>query len=790
MQNSHKLRYIIIFLFLYLLFLPANMVFANAPVISSDLEQLDFANGLFQRRLYKMARDEYSKFIDSFKQSKYLSEAYFGRAESSFFLKDYHSAIEQYKEYLRLFPKGEKVELSKMRLGQSFLFLKDYTSAIEYFSSINSMALDESFRQILIFCKGKAYLGKGDKDKAIKSFDEAVAILKGSRCAVNALIEAGGIFANEHKIEVALKYYDRAFNNTNDRAVKSLILYKKGEAYFLNKDYFSAIQVFGDILDKYSDEDVARDAFSNLLLSLYNLSKYEDLLLAYKKYKDIIKGKDGFFNICYIVASTYADLSQYKDAEAVLDEVLSTASLNEQERNKAILKKAEILVKSKQMREAIELLDKELPNIVEGQDKRLLLEAEAYYGLANFYKSYKLYIQITDKFPSSNLADDALYGAAHAKKAVGDNKEAMELFFKYFQQGKDISKRRESLYNDILLAIGEGMTERAVKHSELYLDKFENWYRSELVMFRLANLYGDLKEYDKAIDILKNFISKYPKSARLNKAYFLLGYDLQMIGRKEEALQYYKKIDFFRTSDDFKASSLKNMALIYLDKGEEQLAAELYNKIITELNGCGLNIKAYIWLAEKYINEDNLDKALNILEQAKKKDVDGKGDLEISYFMGVVYRKKKEYQKAIKYYDIVLSSGISNVYTGASYIGKGLSLFALKRYSDARKEFEKAIVEYPDDATITMRARFEIANLEAERGNIEEAYKFYMLVAVLYNDDVYCPEALFRAGRIFEQLKKREDAIKVYKEIVDVYSQSDLAAEARQRLKSLVQDNL
>ncbi len=781
---------VIILLFLTFLFSFNVTVFAKAPVVSSDLEQLDFANGLFQRGFYKMAADEYGKFISSFKQSKYLPEAYFGKAESSFFLKHYHNAIEQYKEYLHLFPQGKKVDLAKMRLGQSFLFLNDYTSALEWLSSVNSRSLDDSFRQILVFCKGKAYLGKGDKEQAIKSFDEAVAILKGSHCAVDALIEAGAILAKDHKLEMALKYYDRAFNSTNDKKIKSFILYKKGEAYFLNKDYLSAIQVFKGILDKYLNEDIVKDAFSNLLLSLYDLSKYEDLLSVYNKYKAIAKEGDNFFEIYYIVASAYVELSQYKKAEQILNSILTNTSISEFDRNKALLEKAEVLVKSKHMKEAIELLDKGFSDVTVGKDRRLFLEAEAYYGLANFSKSYELYKQIIDNFPSSDFADDALYGAAHAKKAAGDNKKAMELFFKYFQQGKDLSKRRESLYNDILLAIRERMTDKAVKDSELYLNKFKNWYRSELVMFRLANLYGDLKEYDKAIGLLKSFILKYPKSNRLNKIYFLLAYDLQIKGDKEEALDYYKKIDFTKASKDLIASSLKNMALIYLDQGQEQLAADVYDKIITEFDGRGLNIKVYIWLAEKYVNEEHLDKALEVLQRAQKKDVDGKDNIEIAYFKALAFRKKKEYQKSIKNYNIVLLSRTSNVYTAASYIGKGLCLSALKRYSDARKEFETAIVEYPDDATITMRARFEIANLEQERGNIEEAYKFYMLVAVLYNDDIYCPEALFRAGRILEELKKRKDAIKVYKEIVDVYSQSDLAEEAKQRLKLLVQDNL
>ena len=778
---------IAILLFFAAIFYPSALVcvFADGPALSADVEQLDFANGLFQRGLYKMAKDEYDKFIEAFPKSRYLSEAYFGRAESLFFLKKYKDCIDLYKQYEKQFPSASKVDLVRLRLAQSFLFLKDYSSALGWLASVNSSALDNNFKQAFNFCLGKAYRGEGKNEDALKYFNKAADILKASKYAINAFLEAGDILSEEHNLDAALKYYDRAFNSTSDKTIKSLALYKRGEAYFAAGDYLSAIQVFRDVMDKYSKEDISRDAFANLLLALYNLSRNEELVSEYVKYKDIIKKEAAFFNVYYITAAAYTALSQYKDAVAVLDEALSIPSLSRQDRDKAILKKAEILVKSNQMSSAIKLLNTSLSDAGQEQDRIFLLKAEAYYGLADFGRSYGFYKRIIDEFPGSELADEALYGAAHAKKAAGDNKNAMELFYRYFQEGKNLSKRREALYNDILIAISEGMTEKAVADSELYLEKFKNWYRSELVMFRLATLYADIKQYNKAIELLKNFISRYPKSSKLIRAYFLLAYDLQVEGKAAEALDYYKKIDISNASKDLRASVLKNMALIYLDMNEDENAAEMYEKLITEFNGRGLGIKVYIWLAEKYIDDGKMDDALRVLKCAQLKDIDERWRLEIAYFRGLALRQKGDYEDAIKNYDIVLGLKRSSVYVGASYIGKGICLSAIKEYAKARKAFESAIVECPDDATITMRARFEIANLEQEKGDLDEAYKFYMLVAVLYNDEVYCPEALFRAGRIFEELHKKEDAVKVYKEIVDVYSQSDLAVKARQRLKIL-----
>ena len=102
---------------------------------------------------------------------------------------------------------------------------------------------------------------------------------------------------------------------------------------------------------------------------------------------------------------------------------------------------------------------------------------------------------------------------------------------------------------------------------------------------------------------------------------------------------------------------------------------------------------------------------------------------------------------------------------------------------EAKAEFEAALLDHADDATITMRARFELGNIEKLKNNLEEAAKFYMVVAVLYEDSFYCPESLYRAGMIFEQLQKKDEALKVYEEITKRYQHSHVFEKAQQRLR-------
>ena len=72
--------------------------------------------------------------------------------------------------------------------------------------------------------------------------------------------------------------------------------------------------------------------------------------------------------------------------------------------------------------------------------------------------------------------------------------------------------------------------------------------------------------------------------------------------------------------------------------------------------------------------------------------------------------------------------------------------------------------------------------LRLPKGNLDEALKFYLLVATIYDDDYYCSESLLRAAKIAEQLKRKTDALKMYSEILDKYKNSAAADYAKERV--------
>ncbi len=87
--------------------------------------------------------------------------------------------------------------------------------------------------------------------------------------------------------------------------------------------------------------------------------------------------------------------------------------------------------------------------------------------------------------------------------------------------------------------------------------------------------------------------------------------------------------------------------------------------------------------------------------------------------------------------------------------------------------------------TITVTSIIENMIVHIQLSGKESAGIEYMFVAILYKDDYYSPQALYRAGEVFELLGKREEAIRAYQEIVKSYQTSNLYEKAKERIKAL-----
>ncbi len=392
------------------------------------------------------------------------------------------------------------------------------------------------------------------------------------------------------------------------------------------------------------------------------------------------------------------------------------------------------------------MLDAYFPENTNDADEIFFLKAQGYYGLGDFDRAFNLFENVYLNFPVSRFLKAALLGQAHARRETGRFKESEVLFLKYVDIQDDPDLKSDALYDAVMMAVKNNQPQNAV-------------------------------------NLLKEYLAG-TKVPRPNSAYFLLGFNQQLLGNSDQALKAYTQVDQHKEKGEFYPGALKNSAIIYLSQEKEGQARTYFDRLISQADQNGLQIKTYIWVCNEYLKEQEFDDVLRIADQAEK-HFSGQDLLEIKYFKAEALRGLGRCDEAVKSYDLVTSSAPKNAYTGSAHIGYGLCLANAKKFEDAKKEFEKSLDENADDYTVMMHARFEMATLEASQGNFDDALKFYFLVAAIYDDGYYCSESLLRAARIFERLRRKADALKMYSEILDKYKNSTAARYAKERIRLL-----
>jgi TolA-binding protein len=749
-----------------------------------EVEQIDFANGLFRRGMYAMAIEEYRKYLGLFEKGKYVNEAGFGVAECLFFQESYTDAVKAYKNLLENYSKFDKAMIAYLRLGQAHFFIGQYDDAFNALNRVEHSKIGADLLPTLDFYLGNVQHKRKENESAVQFLTRVIENKTQNPFAARAHLLKGDIYVENFNYDQAVKQYQNAHKRGENVKIKSLSLYKIGEAEFAAGRYKKSAETFQDLTRQYPKQEIVNNAFINLLTSHYNLGDFEKVITSFTEYEKTMQKDAQGFEAYYLTATAYVNTLKFNEALDILDRSLGLSQLTETDKTRALVKKAECFIKAQKYKKALAVIHNKLRSPAASQDRILFLKGESYYGLGEFKKALAVYKQVSEKYPGSLLADEAAWAQALTYKALGDNKNTLPLVLEYFKTGKNKENRAIALYNAILLEIKAAQKEAAITHAKSYLEEFPYGEHYEQTLFLLGGLYEKTKQYKNADVTLNRYIEEFSDSDRLTEVYFLLGYSRQISGQLKAAIEAYQSIAP-APGNKFYYSALKNLAYVYLNQANNEKAVEVFRRIITEFDEYDLSIDTFLWMAERYLEKKNYNDVLLTLnaikDQLKEPDIRA----AIAYYKAEALRLTEMHKDAVKQYDLSLLLRPDGPYASASRVGKALSLAVVKSFKLAIREYKTVIESHPEEHTAVLRARFGLGQIEEIKGNVPEAIKYYLLVAVLYNDVVYVPQALFNAGQLLEEQGRTEEAIKSYQEIVYKYPSSKMIEKAQKELEGI-----
>lgn len=159
-----------------------------------------------------------------------------------------------------------------------------------------------------------------------------------------------------------------------------------------------------------------------------------------------------------------------------------------------------------------------------------------------------------------------------------------------------------------------------------------------------------------------------------------------------------------------------------------------------------------MWKAEEYYRMDSARLALN-------------GDATNPGFLRIISR-----------YSGTKAANLAKFYVGSSYMKLGDFNNAIKYLKDFST----------DDKIVQVRATGLLGDAYAEQGKRAEAVEQYRKAGTLYpNDNYNSPEYLFRAGLLYQELGKNDQAIEMFNIIKEKYPESQRGRDIEKYLARL-----
>lgn len=353
-----------------------------------------------------------------------------------------------------------------------------------------------------------------------------------------------------------------------------------------------------------------------------------------------------------------------------------------------LVKKADLLIASRQYKTALTLLEK--AEILDKNDIDIcILRTDAYLALDMQEKAVALLEEAILQFEGDDRID-LLFELAD----VYDDYEAFEKIFDCLKLILDYDpNNEEALYKICFWTDFTGRNEESIR---LHLKIIEEYPYNDLAWFNLAAAYQGLKLFEKAIDAYQYAIAINEK---FDYAYRNMA-DAQMrLHRYKEAIESLEKVIELARPED-----LIYQAIGYCyEKIRNYAQARFYYRKASHLNPD--NARLYIKVATTYMKENKYLQAVKYLDMALRIK---RLDPEFNLIMGECNMKLGKHKEAVHYFLTVVQSKPRNLKGWEALVR---SLFEAGQFTEAAKQIQQARIRVGDKPVLDF---YESAVLLAE----------------------------------------------------------------------------
>lgn len=760
----------------------------TSAVVLADTysDRMQFADGLYTRGMHDLAMKEYASILKAYPDGNQRDAATFRMAECMRLQGLTTEAGRLYSRVVVEYKQSPFRLRAAYRRARIYMDEGDYASAVAHFNVIIREKPPAELAAATLYYLGESLLEMGESDKSDATLARVVSEYPNSMFYVFALMKRGDIYrdrwtaASEAKEAGAEKLAARAigfFNQALERPgtdrIAAEALFQMAEIHFRLHDFEKSSECYHQLLTRFPADERSAVARMQAAWSASNAGLYaEAVALAEKALADpsVKSGRDEWL---YLRANGERQLLQNRVAVKSYLELLTQYP----ESRFAEAARYEISVayfKMGQYADAISHAER-IRLTPELQTDVCWLLAESFAAMDRGAEATQYYRMVVRDAPGTDRARDATYRLAHQLQKQGSYLEASKFYNALVTEFPKDPLAPQALYASAFCLASADVHDQAARDWRRLAYEYPEHELVEDALYQKAMSEIRIERRTDATATLSELLRRFPKGRFAADAYYWKGMLLREQDAFAEAEQSLRSAMQTASRDDLRREATFQLGLVLQKLGREEEAADLLQALLASPLSGKFPPALLEWLALHHGEEKAYDKAAAAAELLIKTTTEPAW-LQAGYVLlaraETARGRTSEAEEALKQ---ALDINANTRYASEAALRMGDLSLAKKNAEAAESYFRMASEKGGDEDGVAVRARafFGLGRAAELGGYDEDASRYYMSVAILYDHDQLVPESLFRAAMAFDRLKRPDDRRKAIAELLERYPQSE-----------------
>lgn len=794
---QHKNIY---FLLVFLCSIPCGFAQETVAPVRDEAEvrQLDFANGWLLRGNYEQAAREYEKFLQDYPDSNNKSLALYRLGESYYLLKDYEKAATVLEQALALLTDYEKRKTAQYRLGEVKYHLRRFQASLDLLGNVLVSGPGPEVAEAAIYYRGKDFLELDMKDEARTALQQLLDEHSDGNFIYFAAYELGQLYREKDQFDKAVAMYNLIEEATpgNPKLPGAWILpeahYREGEILYAQEKYAQATDVLAEGLRKFPDSDLSQEMAYSLAWSQFGLKDYDQALAMAQEQIQSSTDDSRLQGLYLLKGNSLYEMERYSGSS----EAFQTAAEKISDSPDSIKKAAEALSRLSWSLYFTQEYDRALASIDKAQSNSSI---GPYLGDLKFLKGQILYIQkdyqkalyefldVLANHRESRFYEDVGYRMGWCYHKMEQFNEAAEIWFTYAVRFPDIQQGQEAALMAAEATFKMGDFQKALQRFDYFIDTYPDLPSGEGVLYKASIACHNLKNYSKMSGYLKELLKRFPESQYQAEAYYWLGFSATMTDDSESAKHYYETLADKNPDSQYAPDALFRLAKIYYKAEELDQAGETFLRILKHYPKYDLPAEIQFWVGSQMSDKKRYGDAYIAYSSIWEKHPGSMLRPRARFEAGQNLLQQGEFEQAVQLYRTMLAENPSDLYHGQALFGLGEALMKQEKYEEALHHLNKSQRDLSDE--LAADSAFKIGLCHKALGQNQEAFDSFMRVAILYDIKELSSQSLWQAGQAMEMQNNWPEAEKVYRELIDRYSETEWGKKARSLLNEKAIEN-